>query len=510
MKKNIVWIIISVFVLLLQAAAEAFTAVIVFRLDLLPEKYYALFGAVLLFPILVTALLLFVRGKRPVGKVRRIISCILALMVVGGCALLSKVATDIYTTLHAVTDVELNQTADEGEIYIFIRKDDTKTELSTMGNYRFSIVENYDVFYTEQVISRIQDKIQKYPILTKHEKFSDMVDALFSHKTDALIMNGAAVFMLMEEEGYEDFLQNARIMHTIPIDSLEQPEEPEEPETPEQPDIPKGPVNEAPFIVYISGSDSRSTTLKTKRSDVNIMVVVNPVTKQILLLNTPRDYYVPNPAGDGQLDKLTNCGVYGIKNSVKTLANFYGVDIAYYAQINFTGFEKLVDAVGGVTVYNDKAFSVGEHFFNEGEIELDGVRALAFARDRYHQSGGDRGRGKNQMKIITALIEKMTTGTTIISGYSEIMAGIKGMFRTSITTKEISTLVKMQLGDMASWNIQSFSVSGSGGSEPTYSAPGHKSYVMHPYLEEVAHAKYLIERVMVGHKLTDADMKAPK
>lgn len=510
MKKNIVWIIISIFVLLLQVAAEAFTAVIVFRLDLLPEKYYAVFAALLVVPILVTALLLFVRGKKPVGKVRRIISCLLALAVVCGCALLSKVATDVYTTLHAVTDVELNQTADDGEIYIFVRKDDPKTELSTMGNYRFSIVENYDVFYTEQMISLIQEEIQKYPILTKYEKFSDMADALFSHNTDALIMNGAAVFMLMEEESYEDFLKNARILHTTPIASLEQPEEPKQPETPEQPEIPKGPIDKAPFIMYISGSDSRSTTLKTKRSDVNILVVVNPVTKQILLLNTPRDYYVPNPVGDGQMDKLTNCGVYGVKNSVKTLANFYGVDIAYYAQINFTGFEKLVDAVGGVTVYNDKAFSVGEHFFNEGEVELDGVRALAFARDRYHQSGGDRGRGKNQMKIITALIEKMTTGTTIISGYSEIMAGIKGMFRTSITTKEISTLVKMQLGDMASWNVQSFSVSGTGDSKESYSSPGHKSYVMVPNEADVSHAKYLISLVFAGHKLTAGDMKVPK
>jgi LCP family protein required for cell wall assembly len=222
---------------------------------------------------------------------------------------------------------------------------------------------------------------------------------------------------------------------------------------------------------------------------------------------------VPNPKGKGKLDKLTNCGLYGPENSMKTLSDLYDVPVDYYAQINFEGVKTLVDAIGGITVYSTKTFKPGgmkDWQIYEGYNELDGTKALAFARERYRVPGGDNGRGKNQMRVITAIIDKVTSGTTIISRYSQIMDSMEGMFKTSVPMEDISALVKMQLDDMATWDIKSFAVTGEGGSEKTYSSPGHKSYVMHPHKYMVNHAQTLIEKVISGQILTDADMKVKK
>jgi LCP family protein required for cell wall assembly len=241
---------------------------------------------------------------------------------------------------------------------------------------------------------------------------------------------------------------------------------------------------------------------------VNILVVVNPKTKQILLLNTPRDYWVPNPAGKGKRDKLTHCGLYGPKCSMEALGDLYNLKVDYYAQINFTGFDTLVDAVGGVTVNADHSFTAESGMkFEKGENYLNGKEALWFARERHHVKGGDNGRGKNQMKVITAIIQKATSGTTIISNYASILKSLEGMFRTTISMDGISRLAKMQLEDMASWNVQSFAVTGKGGSEKNYSSPGHKAYVMYPDDKMVAFASTLAERVIAGETLSADDLK---
>ena len=258
--------------------------------------------------------------------------------------------------------------------------------------------------------------------------------------------------------------------------------------------------------MYISGSDTRSTKLKRSRSDVNILVVVNPVSKQILLVNTPRDYYVPNPAGKGALDKLTHCGIYGTSCSMEALEGLYDTKIQYYAQINFTGFETLVDAVGGITVYSNQAFSNKGVDIQEGENFLNGREALVFARERKRVSGGDNGRGKNQMKVIKAVIAKVSNARTLIANYSQILKSLEGMIATDFSTDDLSKLVKMQLSDMAQWNVLTYAVTGYGGNQTTYSMPGLASYVMHPNQSTVDYGSQLIQRVMDGEILTQEDM----
>lgn len=505
MKNKKLWTILLLAVLILQVIAEVITAWLLIRLNVLPTIYVLVVILVLVFMAVLSGALMFVRGKKPVGAGRRIFACVLALLLVVGCGVICKVAGDAYKVVDAVTNKVTTTTRN---VYVFVRADDPAQTLSDARDYTFGYVAQYDTKHTQQAISQIEETVGGAVQLNAYEQSARMADALFAGETDALIMNGASVALLIEDENYADFTEKVRILETMSFAQLEESEQTEPVEETTSP-VDQN-VTNSPFIVYISGTDTRSSIFTVNRSDVNILVVVNPVTKQILLLNTPRDYYVANPEGDGAMDKLTHCGLYGPECSVEVLEELYGIQIAYYGQINFTGFETLVDAVGGITVYSDQSFKAQDTYITVGNNTLNGKQALDFARERYRVSGGDTGRGKNQMKVVKAVIEKMTTGTTVISNYSAILQSLEGMFTTSMGMDDISMLVKMQLSDMASWNIQSFTVTGVGGSERTYSMPGVYAYVMYEDETVTAYASELVNRVLAGEILTEEDMNVPK
>ena len=276
-------------------------------------------------------------------------------------------------------------------------------------------------------------------------------------------------------------------------------------------------ITKEPFVVYLSGVDNRGELTENARSDVNILAVVNPVTKQAALINTPRDYYV-DLAGTESKDKLTHAGLYGVETSMATLGNLYGVDVDHYIRINFAGFISIIDAIGGVDVYSDQAFtSVGSPgyydptTFAEGWNHLDGKSALAFARERHAFKTGDIQRGINQMKVIDAMANKLKSPALLMS-FSKLMDAAADCFVTSFSQEQISALVRMQLGDLANWDIQSYTVTGSGGkSSKCYSAKGQSLYVMKPDENSVNEAKALIAAVLGGEdKLTSTSQTPEK
>lgn len=276
-------------------------------------------------------------------------------------------------------------------------------------------------------------------------------------------------------------------------------------------------ITKEPFVVYLSGVDNRGELTENARSDVNILAVVNPVTKQAALINTPRDYYV-DLAGTESKDKLTHAGLYGVETSMATLGNLYGVDVDHYIRINFAGFISIIDAIGGVDVYSDQAFtSVGSPgyydptTFAEGWNHLDGKSALAFARERHAFKTGDIQRSINQMKVIDAMANKLKSPALLMS-FSKLMDAAADCFVTSFSQEQISALVRMQLGDLASWDIQSYTVTGSGAkSSKCYSAKGQSLYVMKPDENSVNEAKALIAAVLGGEdKLTSTSQTPEK
>lgn len=275
-------------------------------------------------------------------------------------------------------------------------------------------------------------------------------------------------------------------------------------------------ITKEPFVLYLSGVDNRGELTEKARSDVNILAVVNPTTKRVALINTPRDYYV-DLAGTDSKDKLTHAGLYGVETSMATLGNLYGIQVDHYIRIDFSGFISIIDAVGGVDVYSDQAFtSVGSPgyydptTFAEGWNHLDGKSALAFARERHAFASGDIQRGINQMKVIDAMANKLKSPTVLMS-FSKLMDAVSNCFVTSLSQEQISALVRMQLGDLANWDIESCSVTGSSGkSSQCYSAKGQSLYVMKPDESSVSKAKELIASVLGGEGTVSDTQQAPE
>ena len=486
-----------VLIWLLQVAAEALALLGIWRLDVLPQKYFLILSGVFAALVLFTGILMLpVRTGRLQGGA----GVFLSVLVFGVSCAASVMIMDTQGTIDKI----VGQVSSGASVTVYVRAEDRANDLQDAADYQFGIVQGYEIERILEAVDAMEEELGSSLRISEYENVQTLVDALFSGEVDALILNSAYVDILEEIEGYEDFRGRIRQIHEVKISGWTSVLESLGSNNTQN-------VNDNaadPFVVYLSGSDTRDKTLTTSRSDVNILVVVNPGTHQVLLLNTPRDYYIPNPVSSaGTKDKLTHCGIYGIECSMQALGNLYGVDVDYYAQINFTGFETLIDAIGGITVYSDVAFTTADKYqIAQGENKLNGAEALSFARERKRLSGGDNARGQNQMKVIKAVISKMTSGSTIISNYTDIMESLEGMFATSMPMNHISDLVKMQLADMPQWEVHSYAVTGFNGSEYTYSTPGTRLYVMYPDDAMVANASALIDKVCSGEILTEADL----
>ena len=519
-KKTMSMLMLAVWVA--QLLAELLTFGIVWRLDMLPAKYLMIVAVLLGLMLLLTGAMLFSCGKKKRRKAtdaRRITALILAMLVVLGCAVMAKMVSKLHQTMNSVTETHGITTM----MTVYVRADDPAQEIGDAAGYTYAILSELGADQTKAAVATLEQELNVTLSTSTYASMAMMADALYSGEVDAILMSSAYVDLLTEQDAYADFEVETRVLHELEI--VQEVQTHNKPGSTDSTlttrpvvgsdkevlldgeEIEIGSVASTPFVIYLSGNDTRSSKLTTSRSDVNILAVVNPETKQVLLVNTPRDYYVVHPySSAGTRDKLTHLGVYGIDCSIQGLENLYGERIDFYGQVNFNGFKTLIDAIGGVTVYSDEAFYAGDGvYIDAGENYLDGTSALRFARERYNVSGGDNGRGKNQMKIIKAVIQKMASGA-IITSYSDILSSMEGMFVTDMSMNDISRLVKMQLNDMASWNVVSYAVTGYGDSSTeTYSSPGQDLYVMVVDEGMVEFGANLIDRVIAGDILTDAD-----
>ena len=257
---------------------------------------------------------------------------------------------------------------------------------------------------------------------------------------------------------------------------------------------------DSPFTIYLSGIDNRDHTLPfAARSDVNLIMVVNPAKHKILLLNTPRDFYVPL-AMNGKLDKLTHAGLYGVNESIHTLENFYGIKFNYYARINFDATSTIIDQLGGVDIHIPYVVNTyhGHRHYEPGNYHLNGDEALDFARERVSISwaGGDRERGRNQEKIITALLQKLQQDKTNLTKLDQIFNSIAKNIQTNFTPDDLKYLVQKQLSNFSNWQIESIDVDGKADITSTYTYPEPKHFVWHPYQDTVDKAKAKLQEYL--------------
>ncbi|HFI0215063.1 TPA: LCP family protein [Streptococcus suis] len=254
------------------------------------------------------------------------------------------------------------------------------------------------------------------------------------------------------------------------------------------------------FNIYISGIDTYGPISSVSRSDVNIIMTVNRATHKILLTTTPRDSYVAiADGGQNQYDKLTHAGIYGVNASVRTLENLYGIDISNYIRLNFTSFLQLIDLVGGIDVENTQEFTSGGYNFPVGTVHLDAEQALIFVRERYSLANGDNDRGKNQEKVIAALIKKLSSPENL-RNYQAILTGLEGSIQTDLSLETIIGLVNTQLESGTQFTVESQALTGTGRSDlSSYAMPGSQLYMMEINQDSLEQAKAAIQSVLDGN-----------
>ena len=508
-KKSKKWKIAAGIILVIQALISIVSVGIVVWFNLLPLKYLVLIGLILIWLLTLVYYFFYSGVRKKKGKkltaqkkkrklyIKRSIGGVISAITMALCIVASSMVWQAGNALANIADnVVVTDT-----VSVYALADNPAESVADIKDGVFAITQNYDYEHTKTTLDKIRENLGQDVHTQNYDTVFDMVDALYAGNVDAMILNVAYVDVIRDQKGYEDFSDRTKTLYDHEVKTSVVQEN-----TQDTRDITKD-----PFIIYISGSDTRNLKLATSRSDVNILAVVNPASKQVLLLNTPRDYYVETTVSGGMRDKLTHCGIYGIDCSMGTLTNLYEENVDYYVQINFNGFETLIDAIGGITVEAEKSFrtSEGGYYISQGTNQLSGAVALSYVRERKSFADGDNARGRHQMQAIEAIIKKVSSGTTVLNNYSAILSSMEGMFATNMSSSEISALVRMQLTDMASWNVKSFAVTGTGSSQKTYSMPTKRSYVMIPDESQIDYARKLVDKVIDGGILSDGDLVMP-
>ena len=465
MNKLIQWKVM----LVIQILISIVLAVLLIQLNVLPMMYIIM---IIVLEILLGVGIFFL--MRNAQKVRLIISHLISLVIsmvlIVGCMVVSKGNNAIkgLTSDHTQTN----------RISLYVLEESSYQELDDLKNQ--SIEANINDEHMSDAIDALNKKVKLS--IQGQEDYVQMSNDLYDQKTAGIYMNEAQSALF--DEIHEDFHEKTRILYTYEI-------------TEKVEDFSKDvSVTQNAFNIFISGIDTTGPVSTVSRSDVNMIVTVNPQSKKILMTSIPRDYYV-TLANKGKKDKLTHAGLAGVENSVKTLENFLNIDINYYARVNFTSLIQMVDALGGIEVYSDQDIpKLGIH---EGINQMDGKKALSFSRERYSYKSGDNHRVQNQQKVLEAMLNKMMS-PAIITNYSSILDHIDGCFETNMTSDEITSLIKMQLSDMSSWDIQQIQLQGNGAmlTGGAY-MPGNRLYYMIPDEDSVSQCVAQIKEVQENH-----------
>lgn len=454
--KNFGW----VFALLLVAQFIATTALIVAlnRLNLLQTWQYALV-LIVLYALFALNLILLFRAKAKAGK---IVAVILALILTLLCAFGYKYVRQTVTFVEKITGAEY-----ETQVYkVLSLKNSAYDNVDMLARQHVGFLKaNPNLDNTHAALKTKVDYKN-----TDYDELGQLVAAIYDHQVAAVVLNDDYLTYL-EEEADSTFVEDTRVIYEFEVraDTL---------------DLRKAvDVVAEPFVIYISGSDSRGSIKQVARSDVNILAVVNPQKAKILLVSIPRDYYVQLHGTTGIRDKLTHAGVYGINMSKATIEDLLDVEVNYTVKVGFQTVIKVVDALGGIDIDSDQAFTAYTNkkcsFIKGLNKNVSSECALAFARERKSYATGDRHRGQNQQQVLTKIIQKMSDPHYAVR-YSDILTAAEGSFDTSLTYDEITNFARYQLNSMRKWSVESIQVDGIGSMQPTYSMGSQKLYVMIP------------------------------
>ena len=464
---------------------------------MIPTIYMLIIGIVL--AVIAAIIWLLVWHTRYTG--RFIGGTVLAVIMI---AILAFGGFYINKTRSAISNIS-GETTEVTQMAVYVKSDDAADSVEATAGYTYGILSSLDRENTDGAVAHLNSQFGTEVQTKEYAGLTELADGILNGEVNAMLLNSGYLSVYEDMDGYTDFSTKIKEVGTVDVESTIQSAEES---------APIEPITTANggkvYTIYLSGIDTRGEMTAKSRSDVNIIATVNTDTHEILLVSTPRDYFVPLSISGGAPDKLTHAGIYGIDVCMDTLGMLYDIDINYYFRINFGGFVKVIDALGGITVNSDYDFDskniLGYHF-NKGENYLNGEQALIFARERYAFQEGDRQRGKNQMEVIRGVVKKALS-PEILTSYSSILSSLDGCFGTNITYEEIAQILQQQLTNGGDWTIISYSVNGTGATEKPYSM-SQKAYVMVPDYNTVDKAKSLMEKVRNGEVVTQEEADSP-
>lgn len=467
--------------LTIQLVSSLFILYLVGRLNILPTMYFLTIAAILLVILLVIGVPLLKIKKKKILKVcLRVLSLVISIAllftsyqyIVRGEGFLSSITGAKYETnvisAYVLVDSPLETITDA--------KDSAFAYKESLGD---------SATYLTSAIEDINKKVGTEVVISSVSGYQELTDQLYDGTTPVILVNEAEIAFVEMFKG--DFETETKQIYQYEKKVLVDNEESD-----------KNVTNDA-FTIYLSGIDTYGPVSTKSRSDVNLLITVNPKTKKILMTSIPRDYYV-ELASFGAKDKLTHAGIYGVTESINTLENLLDIEIDYYARVNFTSVVDVVDALGGVDVYSKYTFTTlhGDFAISEGNNHMDGETALGFVRERYSLPGGDNDRVINQQELLKGIINKALS-PSILMNYTSFLSSLSDSFELSMSSNDLTSLIKMQLADGGSWEIEQISLKGTGSSSTTtYSMPGYTLYVMEPDMESVHEATQKIKQIFAG------------
>lgn len=466
-KLNIILNIIAIIFLLLISIS-------ITELNILPGKYYyPMIGLLLIIGILFI-LSIFKSNK----KFLLIISIISSIII----SIISFLGLIYLNSTNKLLD-NISFIKEKSIYYIIVKKDSDYKELSDLDNKNLAIIENSSSNY-QKVLKEVNKKININTI--KYKNINTIASDLVTGKVDSILLNSNSKRIL--DDMLKNFKNNTRVVDKVVIY------------------VKRGKStvinSNEPFNVLISGIDTAGDINSVSRSDVNIVMTVNPKNHEVLLTNIQRDMQVQLHGTTGIKDKLTHAGIYGIDMSRQTIEDFLDTKIPYYIRVNFDSLVKVVDSIGGVDIDNDVAFKGYTRNFEVGKLHLNGKEALEYARERKKMPSGDYTRGLHQEKIMEAIISKVTTSKKILNNYSKFTSVLDEFIQTNIPSSTVKFYVREQLDTMPKWNVISRAVESSGSALiETYSMPGMNLYVAFPDEKSVKTSSRIINEMLDNKKV---------
>lgn len=477
--------IISIITFLIYTLAATVICGILIWLSVLPFKYLAVVVGIAAALALVFAFFTFKKTFKKSQKITRILkitTIIFELIFTAGFAVAFFYLNHTMNFMDSIRASEY-----QTETYSVLVKKDSK--FKTIEDLHYGTVATYDDNSSsyQTALEELGNKI-KYKKIEKPD-LASAVAAVMNDETNSLLIKTSLTDLASEVfEGFN--MDDYRELHTITVKTKI-----------EHIDTANIDTTRDSFNIYISGIDTAGDISTVSRSDVNMIVTVNPKTHKILLTSIPRDYHVQLHGTTGLKDKLTHSGLYGINMTIDTVEDLLGINIDYYIRVNFSSTIRLIDALGGIDITPDLTFSRtmnGQNcqYYQGVKNHLDGTCALRYARERKAYGTGDMHRIQNQQEVLAAIIEKLTSSRAILTEYTNILSSLSGSVETSIPSSQIYNLVNKQLDSMPSWTIDRISLTGTHIDAPTYTISTEKLYVFEPNEDSIAEVTAKINEVL--------------